>query len=271
MRNFIARLMACSVLAGIGAAQAQETPVTANAPAPGTDIVIELGVGPLARPNFEGANKYEVVASPTIRVHYLNIPGLIEFGGGLDSGLSIGPSFGYVGERKASDAPELAGLRDLDATYELGLRLGYGWDFSQAYGAEVYGEARYAFNEAEGFVGGFGANAIYRPTELLTLKLGPNATLASSDYADTYFSVSPEESLATGGRLEAYEASGGFKTVGLRAESRFEVRPTWFLNGEFGYDRLVGDAADSPIVEAGSRDQFFFGIGVSKTFSLDLF
>ncbi|WP_062229187.1 MipA/OmpV family protein [Aureimonas frigidaquae] len=250
-------------------AMAQEP--TGGAPEAGADIVLELGVGPLVRPAYEGADTYEIVPSPVIRLHYLNIPGLVEFGGGLDTGLSIGPSFGYVGERKASDYADLAGLRDLDATYELGLRLGYGWDFAPAYGAEVYGEARYAFGEAEGFVGEFGANAIYRPTEILTLKLGPTASLASSDYADTYFSVSPEESLATGGRLEAFEASGGFKSVGVNAETRLEFKPTWFLNGQAGYNRLVGDAADSPIAETGSRDQFFFGIGISKTFSLDLF
>ena len=36
-------------------------------------------------------------------------------------------------------------------------------------------------------------------------------------------------------------------------------------------DRLVGDAKDSPIVEAGSKDQYSFTLGISKRFSLDLF
>ena len=38
-----------------------------------------------------------------------------------------------------------------------------------------------------------------------------------------------------------------------------------------GYDRLVGDAADSPIAEAGSKDQFSIGVGVSYRFAFDVF
>ncbi|KAA0971291.1 MipA/OmpV family protein [Aureimonas fodinaquatilis] len=253
----------------IGNAAAQED--VRIAPAPETDILLELGVGPLIRPSFEGSSQYEIVPSPIIRLHYLNIPGLIEIGQGLDTGLSIGPSFGYTGERKATDVPGLYGLEDLDATYELGLRLGYGWSFAPEYGAEVYGEARYAFGEATGLVGGLGANGIFRPTQSLTLKFGPTATFASNGYIDTYFSVSPQESIASGGALDIYDPSGGFKTVGLSAEARLEFQPSWFLNGQAGYDRLIGSAADSPIMQAGSRDQLYFGIGISKVFSLDLF
>ena len=53
------------------------------------------------------------------------------------------------------------------------------------------GEARYAFGGAEGLVGEIGLNAIARPTETLELSAGPFASLASDDYTDAYFGVTP--------------------------------------------------------------------------------
>ncbi|MEW9837745.1 MipA/OmpV family protein, partial [Mesorhizobium marinum] len=38
-----------------------------------------------------------------------------------------------------------------------------------------------------------------------------------------------------------------------------------------GWDRFIGDAAESPIVEAGSKDQFSIGGGLTYRFSFDLF
>lgn len=236
------------------------------------DLIIELGVGAKIQPRYEGADEYIVSPFPIISLDYLNIPGLLEIGGSdRVGGLSIGPSFRFIDERDPDDDPDLFGTRSLDRTYEVGLRVGYEIALDPVYGIELYGEGRYAFGEAEGFVGGLGIDAIARPTNRLELKLGPRTSFASSDYMDTYFSVTSAESLLSGGRLDAFEADAGFKTVGLLASARYEFRPNWFLNTEFGYDRLIGDAGDSPIVDAGSEDQFFAGFGLSRRFSFDLF
>ncbi|MFD2238870.1 MipA/OmpV family protein [Aureimonas populi] len=235
------------------------------------DLVIELGIGGQVQPRFLGSDEYILSPFPIVSLSYLSLPGLFEIGGGPKTAFSLAPSFRFIGERDPSDHEDLAGTRELDRTYEVGLRAGYEFNFNAVYGAEVFGEARYAFGEAEGFVGGFGVHAIVRPTEVLELKVGPRASLASDDYVQTYFSVSPAESMASLGRLEAYEADGGFYSVGLEASARYEFRPDWFLNLEAGYERLVGDAEDSPIVRVGSANQFTAGIGVSRRFSLDLF
>ncbi|GGD96664.1 hypothetical protein GCM10011390_14320 [Aureimonas endophytica] len=250
-----------ALAADLGEAPAPEKPA-------GTDIVIELGLGGKLVPEYEGAKDYEVVPYPIVSLDYLSIPGLITFGS-IDpqrGGFSIGPSFGYTGKRDSNDYADLSGLRDVDPTYEAGLKLSYEWDF-----AEIYGEARYAFGGADGFVGDLGANLVARPTQELQFKLGPTLTFASSDYMETYFGVSAAESIATGGRLAAYEPDGGFKTAGVAASARYEFRPTWFLNAEASWNRFIGDAQDSPIVKTGSEDQYTVGLGLSKRFSLDLF
>lgn len=235
---------------------------------PGIDLVIELGIGGAIEPEYEGSDEISVLPSPIVDFGYLNFLDLFDFGSlePEEPGFSFSPAFNLTGERKASDFDDLDGLDDVDATYEVGIGIGYEWT-----SAEVFGEWRYAFGGAEGFLGEFGAKAIVRPMQNLELKAGPFATLASEDYTDTYFGITPEEAANTGFRLEAYDPEAGFKSVGVTGEARYEFRPDWFLNVEASYSRLIGDAGDSPIVDAGSADQFTFGLGLSKRFSLDLF
>ncbi|WP_322185109.1 MipA/OmpV family protein [Fulvimarina sp. 2208YS6-2-32] len=229
-----------------------------------TDFVFELGIGGAVQPEYLGSDDYMAALYGIASVEYVNIPGIGSFGGRDGRGFSIGPSVNYVGERDFSD---LRGLDPVDATYELGLRAGYEWDH-----AEVYGSVRYAFGGAEGFVGDIGANLIARPTEQLSLKVGPTATIASSDYNASYFSVSPREFLRSNGRFDVYNAGGGFQSVGVAGEARYEVFTDYFVTADASWDRLVDDAGDSPVVtKAGDEDQYYFGLGISKRFSLDLF
>ncbi|WP_152047704.1 MipA/OmpV family protein [Aureimonas psammosilenae] len=233
-----------------------------------TDLVIELGVGGRMMPEYAGAKDYQFSPYPIVSVDYLSLPGLFTFGS-IDpqrGGFSIGPSFEFIDKRNAADYDELQGLRDVDATYEAGVKLGYEWDF-----AEVYGEFRYAFGGADGFVGDVGANLVARPSQEWQLKAGPTLSFASGKYMNALFGVSDSESIATGGRLDAYDADGGFKSAGVAASARYEFRPTWFLNADASWNRFIGDAEDSPIVKTGDENQYTVGLGISKRFSLDLF
>lgn len=268
MIRIAARAVALAALASGGATAADLHEDAAAARPAATDIVIELGVGGLVSPTYEGSKDYELSPFPIIGLDYLSVPGLFSFGS-IDpqrGGFSIGPSFDYVAGRDSDDYDDLRGLRDVDATYAAGIRLGYEWTH-----AEIYGEARYAFGGADGLVGDLGANLIARPTQELQLKAGPTLSFASGDYMDAYFGVTGGESLATGGRLDAYDPGGGFKTAGIAASVRYEFRPTWFLNADASWSRFVGDAGDSPIVKTGDENQYAFGLGISKRFSLDLF
>ena len=73
-----------------------------------------------------------------------------------------------------------------------------------------------------------------------------------------------------GGTVEIPE-NGGFQSVGIAASARYEFRPSWFLNAEGSWNRFIGDAGKSPIVEAGDKNQFEIGLALSKRFQLDLF
>ncbi|MBB3952295.1 MipA/OmpV family protein [Aureimonas jatrophae] len=237
------------------------------------DLIIELGAGVSTQPAYEGADDYIVSGFPIVDLQYLSIPGLFDIGSPDEQqgGLRIGPSFRFIDKRNAADYPELLGTLPLDDSYQIGLRAGYEFPVYETLNIEVYGAARYAFNEGEGFVGDAGFDLISRPTPDLEFKLGPRTSFADSDYMDTYFAVKPIEALGSFGGLRAYDTSGGFKSVGVAASARYEFRPDWFLNANAAWDRLVGDAADSPIAEVGSENQFFAGIGLSRRFNFDLF
>ena len=233
----------------------------------GADFVFELGVQGIVEPEYLGSKDYQIAPSPIFSVEYVNLPGLGSFGGPDGLGFSIGPSFKYQPKRKSSDYSSLRGLDEIDASFELGLKADYEWENFQ-----VYGDVRYALGGATGVVGDFGAYFIARPLDRrLVLKLGPTVSVASSKYMDSYFGVSSRESNNTGGRLAAYSPGSGFQSIGVAASAKYEIFTDYFISANAKYDRLVGDAADSPIIKAGNANQYYFGLGVSHRFSLDLF
>ena len=121
-----------------------------QAPQTDVDLIIELGLGGIIQPEYEGSEDYEVSPWPVIGFGYLVIPGLFAIGNpeAQVGGFAIGPSFNYTSDRDFNDDPDLFGLDEVDATFEAGLRASYEWT-----NAEVWGEARYAFGGADGVVG----------------------------------------------------------------------------------------------------------------------
>jgi outer membrane protein len=79
--------------------------------------------------------------------------------------------------------------------------------------------------------------------------------------------VTPAQSLTSG--LPVYSPKGGVRSVGLGAQARQQWTPRWATNLYVEYDRLLGDAAKSPILTRnGSVDQVTVGVGVSYTFDI---
>jgi outer membrane scaffolding protein for murein synthesis (MipA/OmpV family) len=85
----------------------------------------------------------------------------------------------------------------------------------------------------------------------------------------TYFGVTPAESAASGGMLAPYSPGAGFQSVGVLARVEYDLTERTTFHARAGWQRLIGDAADSPIVSA--ADQFTVGAGLSHKFAFDLF
>jgi len=89
--------------------------------------------------------------------------------------------------------------------------------------------------------------------------------ISSKKHQQAYFGVSPAASLRSG--LPAYDAEAGLTAIGLTSGYLRQLTPRWGISTYAKYDRLLGDAANSPVVRRlGSRNQVHGGIGLTYTF-----
>ncbi len=232
--------------------------------APGTDIDIEIGLGGMYKPQWEGSEDYLLSPYPIISLNFLSI-GPLQIGGGPQRVISVRPDFGFRGERDQNDDANLRGLGDVDAAFEFGLAGIFRQRFIKA---EI--GVRRGFGGHEGFVGEASVQGVVTPLPRLTLSVGPEVTFADDEYMETYFGVSAAQAARSG--LRQFNASGGVKSAGVIANSRYQVNDHVAILGRASWHRLIGDAADSPIIgRAGREDQFMIGAGMSYRFRLDLF
>ena len=87
----------------------------------------------------------------------------------------------------------------------------------------------------------------------------------SSDCMKTFYGIDAAQSAQSG--LAQYEAGSGFKHVGASLMADYSINRERAGFASLRYKRLVGDAADSPIVaNFGDRDQVSAGIGIKYRF-----
>ncbi|TNF21735.1 MAG: MipA/OmpV family protein [Rhodobacteraceae bacterium] len=238
-----ASLVALSL--AVPAAQAQDT-----------EISFSFGAGLKYAPVYEGSDEYGVGPTITGGLNSLSLGGM-SLGGGDGLGFSVAPSFGFVGARDAGEYSELKGFDDIDWALEVGVKLGYTWEY-----ADVSAAVRRGFNGHEGVVGDLAANAIIRPDDRTTLRFGPRMTFANDEYAETYFSVP-----ASATKLGRYNADGGLKSYGLEAVFHRELSDDWAIEGKLGWARLTDDFADSPITSAGRENQGSVSVTLIRAFN----
>ncbi|RQP21339.1 MipA/OmpV family protein [Piscinibacter terrae] len=87
----------------------------------------------------------------------------------------------------------------------------------------------------------------WRVNPRTTLSLSPSLTWADSRYNQAYFGVTAEQAARTG--FKAYNAGAGLKGAELAFGAEVELAKNWQLQGQVKVERLMGDAARSPIVE----------------------
>lgn len=174
-------------------------------------------------------------------------------------GLAVGPAIGFEGSRTGDDVG--ADLPKVGSTIEAGAFVQYA--FSD--GLRVRAELRQGLGGHEGLIASVGADWVARQGDEWLFSVGPRVAVADGNYHDAYFSVAREDSAPSG--LPAYSADGGILSAGLAASFLHQLTPRWGLYSYTKYDRLLGDAADSPVVQQyGSSDQLSGGLALTYTF-----
>jgi outer membrane protein len=262
-------VLAPFVLAGSALVSAQAAdPVFATPSAIPSGWIVTLKGNLKVGPSYPGADDYSVFGYPSLSFRRV---GTVERFSAPDDGLSlsfleesafrIGAVGRFQGGRYLQDDRRLFGLRKVDWAVEPGIFVEY-WplEFLRA-----RAELRHGINGHEGFVADLGLDVVQR-FGAVTLSAGPRLALGDNEFTRTYFGVTPVEA-ALNGQVTAYRPSGGITSVGATAAVSYDWSPQWSTTAFATYRRLVGDAADSPIVERfGSENQLGLGLSLSYSF-----
>ncbi len=176
-------------------------------------------------------------------------------------GFSIGPAINFQGKRRRRDA---GGLDEVGFAVELGASA----QLTLSPALRLTGEVRRGVTGHSGFTGMVGADYVQRDGNRWLWSVGPRVTLGDAKYARAYFGVTPRETLATG--VASYRPDSMVMVGGTGSVLR-QLNRRWGVYGYGKYDRIVGEAARSPVTRLfGSRDQWSAGGGVSYTFGRDM-
>ena len=232
------------------------------------DIRVRVGLGAQLQPEFIGADSMNV--APLFHVNTAHGTNEFKFGSPDDSpgiavvsqdGFSFGPAGNIQWKRKESEVGAPVG--NVSTTFEAGAFAQY--EAKDSF--RVRAELLKGIDGHDGLVGSIGADKIWRDGDRYVFSLGPRVLFSDGRYQRAYFGISPAASLASG--LPIYRPGSGVYAVALASGLSYQFDSRWGLFGFARYERLVGDAARSPIVrDLGSRNQLSGGIGLNYTFTV---
>ena len=234
-------------------------------------------LGPQVYPSYPGSDAFDV--GPFVNVDRARGDEPFDFeapdeGFGftlVETGsFAIGPVVNWEGPRTAEDVG--AELPKVKFSLEPGVFASL--DLGES--VRLRGELRKGVTGHKGWIGVVGADWVMRDGDQWLFSLGPRLTWSDNGYHDAWFGVSPAAAATSG--LPAYDPGSGIQAAGAAASFLTQLGPNWgiYAYAKFRrhraavraakYDRLVGDAADSPIVRTfGSRDQLSGGLALTYT------
>jgi MipA family protein len=228
---------------------------------------VRVGLGAQLQPEFVGADDTEVAPLFDLDVARGNDP--FRFGAPDDSfgvplisanGFSAGPAANFEQNRKNSDVGAPVGK--VGSTFEAGAFA----EFQPGENFRLRGELLKGLGGHKGLIGAIGADYIVRDADLYVFSVGPRLLFSDGRYQRAYFGIDTEAALASG--LPVYRPDAGLHAVALASGLSYQFSPRFGTFGFARYERLVRDAAKSPIVrEFGSRNQLSAGAGLSYTFT----
>lgn len=258
-KNLLVVLAPCCLAAPMPGALAQQQDDSSSS--------LLVGAGVATLPEYEGSDEHRRRALPVIAGHYRSGIGKFSLGGtGLGFGLAWTPVenelfeagllTGFSREREENDSARLRGMGDIDMTPEFG-----------AFGTYKIGalQLRVAGMSAIGSKGHGGAHVDtslsrrFVLSDKISLRTHANVTWASDDYMQNMFGVTEEQ--ASRSAHATYQAESGVKSTGAGVAMSYSIDGNWGLLGTYAYSRLMGDAANSPIVQ--QRNQHSASVGVT--------
>ncbi|HZC37957.1 MAG TPA: MipA/OmpV family protein [Sphingomicrobium sp.] len=232
------------------------------------DIRVRVGLGAQLQPSFIGSKGTDV--APLFHLNIAHGTKEFRFGAPDDSpgiavisgdGFSFGPAANLQARRENSDAGARVG--SVPRTIEVGAFAQY--EATDSF--RVRAELLKGINGHNGVLGSIGADKIWRDGDRYVFSIGPRVLFSDARFQRAYFGVSAAASVASG--LPTYRPGSGVYAVAVASGLSYQFQRRWGLFGFARYERLVGDAARSPIIrQLGSRNQLSAGIGLNYTFTI---
>ncbi|MFZ9682395.1 MAG: MipA/OmpV family protein [Cephaloticoccus sp.] len=233
----------------------------------------EVGGGILTAPAFPGADHQQVMLVPDVRAAYgerfsASIAQGARYTAWAAYGWAAGPlatvDFGRDADgdspfRIAGDeATELTGIHEVDAAVQAGAFLRYE---TETWSAEAV--LQRALGGHEGLVLDLSLDRSWRLTTAGGLPLivgtGPRLRWASADYLEAYFGLTAADAAASG--LSRFQPGAGLVSAGWGLQVVRPVSRRAAIIAFLAAERLLGDAADSPLVSRrGDANQLSAGI-----------
>jgi outer membrane protein len=242
---------------------------------------IALGAAAVVKPKYEGSDGYETYAIPLFIPRFTDsadenpslfksIRSRVKFRGlddirlrVFDSGaFEAGAVTGYIGDRDQGDGRLLRGWGDVDG----GLVLG---GYAGVHVGNVFFDAA-LIDKVSGDDAGYqvrlGAEVERRVSPRSKVKARAGTTFASDDYMQTYFGVTPTQAAMSTVVLSEFNPEAGLKDMHVELGAEIDLSKRWVMKASGGYARLLGDAADSPVVE--SANQWTGTLGFAYRFNV---
>ncbi len=245
---------------------------------------LTIGVGAVYGPSYEGSNDERISPIPLVKGRYKGIEinprtrglalNLIPSTRGAKVDFSAGPVFGVSFNRSRRIKDEVVrAAGKLDTAIEVGATAGVTvnrvlnpydsftvsadvkWDVNGAYGGMVWQPQ---------------VTYMTPLSKAMIVAVNARARHADGDYARYYYSVTPEQSLASG--LPLYDAKSGWDSLGIGALVGYDLsgdlRDGGFaLFGAVNYSAMLKDGKNTPYTALrGSADQWTVGAGIAYTF-----
>lgn len=223
---------------------------------------VALGLGAGMTPLYEGSAKYQFQPGPIISVRYRDLA-FFTLGEGLGinllsgKGYRAGAALAFDLGRKEDDDSRLAALGDIQPAPELKLFGEY-----VIFPVVLRANLRHATGGHNGWLGDVSAYMPVAGSRKFFVFVGPSVTFADAGYMQTYFGITPQQSLNT--EYAVYTPGGGIKSAKFGVNATWFFSEDWFLQGIAAAERLYGNAAESPILQ--TREQYTGSAYVGYTF-----
>jgi len=225
----------------------------------------ELGVGSSYKPDYSGSKdsslRLPIWASGKYKTEHWGTVALDSGSLALDPELrwnfvdghdaSFGLLLGYRDGRDEEDpsligggtgSTRLRGMGTISTAVDAGVQ-----GHVLVFGVPLFAQVRSALNGEQGTLVILGSYVPIKIGNCFELTVLPTLTWADSTQMQAFYGVTPVQSARSG--IQAYDANSGLQSAALEIIGDLTISGGWHAVGSVAFQRLLSDAASSPVVQ----------------------